>query len=169
VVRRLRARLRTRRIYANLNIGEGSVCARESLDGIAPQLITIGRDCIVAPRAIILVHDASLLIHEGVYMVDPVTIGDRVFVGYGAIVMPGVKIGNGAVVGAGAVVKRDVPEKAVVAGSPAEVIGSVEELIGSHDPATLVAPPHPLTLDPSHRQLLALQRRFIEARATGRD
>jgi maltose O-acetyltransferase len=168
VIRRLLARFRGRQIYANLNIGEGTVCARDSLDGIAPQLITIGRGCVIAPRSMILVHDASVLVHSGVYIVSPVTIGDRVFVGYGAIVMPGVTIGDGAIVGAGALVTKDVPADAVVAGSPADPIGSVDDLIANQDPATLVAPPYPVTLDPSHRQLLALQRRFIEARASER-
>jgi len=44
------------------------------------------------------------------------------WLGHGAIVMPGVRIGLGAVVGAGAVVTRDVPDFAVVVGSPARMI-----------------------------------------------
>jgi acetyltransferase-like isoleucine patch superfamily enzyme len=163
VLRRLLARMRARRIYANLNIGEGSVCPRESLDGIAPQLVTIGRDCIVAPRAMLLAHDASLLPSNGRYAVRPVTIGDRVFVGYAAVVMPGVTIGDGAIVGAGAVVTQDVPPETVVAGSPARVVGTVSELVASQDPAALVAPPYSITFDPSPRQKLALNRAFLDA------
>jgi acetyltransferase-like isoleucine patch superfamily enzyme len=163
VLGRLRARCRERRLYSNLNIGEGSVCARESLDGIAPQLVTIGRDCIVAPRAMLLTHDASLLPSTGRYVVGRVTLGDRVFVGYAAIIMPGVTVGDDAIVGAGAVVTQDVPPGVVVAGSPAREIGSVEELIGGHDEADLVSPPYPLTFDPSPRQVLALQRTLIDA------
>jgi acetyltransferase-like isoleucine patch superfamily enzyme len=53
----------------------------------------------------------------------PVCIGDRVFVGARALVLPGVKIGDGAVVGAGAVVTQEVPPLAIVAGVPARVIG----------------------------------------------
>jgi phosphonate metabolism protein (transferase hexapeptide repeat family) len=49
-----------------------------------------------------------------------VVIGHDVWIGHGAIVMPGVTIGCGAVIGAGAVVTRDVPDYAVVAGSPAK-------------------------------------------------
>ncbi|MBO0902253.1 DapH/DapD/GlmU-related protein [Jiella sonneratiae] len=48
-----------------------------------------------------------------------VTIGHDVWLGHGAIVLPGLTIGNGAVVGAGAVVTRDVAPYAVVAGVPA--------------------------------------------------
>jgi maltose O-acetyltransferase len=48
-----------------------------------------------------------------------VTIGAEVWIGGGAIVLPGVTIGEGAIVGAGAVVTRDVAADASVAGAPA--------------------------------------------------
>lgn len=49
-------------------------------------------------------------------------IGNDVYIGHGAFIMPGVTIGNGAVIGAMAVVTKDVPDYAIVAGSPARVI-----------------------------------------------
>jgi len=52
-----------------------------------------------------------------------VVIGDRVWIGYRAIVLPGVTIGQGAVVGAGAVVTRNIDSNTIVAGNPAKVIG----------------------------------------------
>lgn len=51
-----------------------------------------------------------------------VTIGDDVWIGTRAIILPGVSVGKGAIIGAGAVVTKDVPEYAVVAGVPAKVI-----------------------------------------------
>lgn len=48
-------------------------------------------------------------------------VGNDVWLGYSATVLPGVTIGDGAIVGAGAVVSRDVPPYAVVAGNPADV------------------------------------------------
>jgi len=48
-----------------------------------------------------------------------VTLGNDVWIGHGAVVMPGVSIGNGAVVGANAVVTRDVAAYDIVAGTPA--------------------------------------------------
>jgi phosphonate metabolism protein (transferase hexapeptide repeat family) len=51
-----------------------------------------------------------------------VTIGHDVWIGHGAVVLPGVSIGNGAVVGANAVVKHDVPAYSIVAGAPAREI-----------------------------------------------
>ncbi|MEH6469987.1 MAG: CatB-related O-acetyltransferase [Halopseudomonas sp.] len=51
-----------------------------------------------------------------------VVIGNDVWIGTNAIVMPSVTIGNGAVIGAGSIVTRDVPAYAIVAGVPAKVI-----------------------------------------------
>ena len=55
----------------------------------------------------------------------PITIGDNVWLGGGAIVLPGVTIGDNTVVGAGAVVTRDLPADVVAVGNPARVIRAV--------------------------------------------
>jgi acetyltransferase-like isoleucine patch superfamily enzyme len=57
--------------------------------------------------------------------VVPVRVKRAASVGSGAVIVCGVTIGEGALVGAGAVVTRDVPDYAIVAGSPARVIGDV--------------------------------------------
>ncbi|MGC3963743.1 MAG: Vat family streptogramin A O-acetyltransferase [Rhodocyclaceae bacterium] len=49
-------------------------------------------------------------------------VGNDVWIGYDALIMPGVKIGNGAIVSAGAIVTKDVPAYAIVGGNPADVI-----------------------------------------------
>ena len=56
----------------------------------------------------------------------PITVGDNVWLGGGAIVLPGVTIGANTVVGAGAVVTKDVPPDVVVVGNPARVVRAVE-------------------------------------------
>lgn len=55
----------------------------------------------------------------GLEQAHPVTIGREVWIGGGAILLPGVRVGDGAVVGAGSVVTRDVPEGVTVVGNPA--------------------------------------------------
>ncbi|PPT49685.1 sugar O-acetyltransferase [Xanthomonas arboricola] len=54
----------------------------------------------------------------------PIRIGRNVWIGGGAIILPGVSIGDDAVIGAGAVVTRDVPAGATVLGNPARVRAS---------------------------------------------
>jgi maltose O-acetyltransferase len=64
---------------------------------------------------------------QGWEVAKPVVIEDNVWIGGGAILLPGVSIGRGAVVGAGAVVSRSVPANAVVAGNSARVIRVIEQ------------------------------------------
>jgi maltose O-acetyltransferase len=64
---------------------------------------------------------------QGWEVAKPVVIEDNVWIGGGAILLPGVVIGRNAVVGAGAVVSRDVPADTVVAGNPARVIRQIDQ------------------------------------------
>lgn len=59
---------------------------------------------------------------QGYLEAEPPVVGDDVWIGTRAIILPGIKIGRGAVIGAGAVVTKDVPEYAIVGGNPAKVI-----------------------------------------------
>ena len=64
---------------------------------------------------------------QGWEVAKPIVIEDNVWVGGGAILLPGVTLGRNAVVGAGAVVSRSVPANTVVAGNPARVIREIEQ------------------------------------------
>ncbi|KAJ1975343.1 hypothetical protein H4R34_004374 [Dimargaris verticillata] len=57
----------------------------------------------------------------------PVKIGNDVWIGGGAIILPGVTVGDRAVIGAGSVVTKDVPSDVVVGGNPAKVIKRIEQ------------------------------------------
>lgn len=65
--------------------------------------------------------DSTLRIDEQGVSTTPVVIGDDVWIGANAVVLPGVHIGRHVVVAAGAVVTRDVPDGCVVAGVPATI------------------------------------------------
>jgi acetyltransferase-like isoleucine patch superfamily enzyme len=99
-----------------------------------PWFTRIGNNVHFATAAVIG-HDGSIAMleraHPGITLdaVGKIEIRDNVFIGHGAIVLPGVTIGPNAIVAAGAVVSRDVPEGAVVAGVPAKPIGEVAELV----------------------------------------
>lgn len=95
-------------------------------------LITIGDDVTFGPNVCVLAHDASMHGALGYTKIGRVTIGDRVFVGAGSIILPGVTIGDDAVIGAGSVVTKDVPGGYVFAGNPAGLIGTTEQFLDKH-------------------------------------
>ena len=113
-----------------IRVGEGTVVYSTAyVDKVKGVDISIGSQCVLTGCSI-LAHDASLrLSHAVPTRFAPVRIGDRCFIGWQAIVMPGVSIGDDCVVGAGAVVVRDIPAGSVVAGNPARIVGRTAELL----------------------------------------
>lgn len=103
-------------------------------------LISIGDNVGIAPRAIILAHDASTLRRVGYTRVARVRIGDNVMIGAGAIILPGVTIGSGAVVGAGSVVSRNIAARTIVSGNPATVVGTIDRFTSWHRASLATAP-----------------------------
>jgi maltose O-acetyltransferase len=134
ILRRLRGdidpktlRARGLRLGRNVYIGRGT-----TLDGGLPWLISIGDDTTISARVEVLVHDASTRRHLGYSIVAPVTIGRRVYIGAGSIILPGVTIGDRAIVGAGSVVTRDIAADVVAAGNPARPISTTAEYVARH-------------------------------------
>jgi acetyltransferase-like isoleucine patch superfamily enzyme len=90
----------------------------------------IGAGCAIAAGVIIYTqsnqyrHDPEATVLEQPVKYAPVKVGDDVWIGAGAILLPGISVGKHAVIGAGAVVTRDVPNGAVVGGVPAKEIGT---------------------------------------------
>jgi len=90
--------------------------------------VEIGNNVMMGPDVVILSQGHKFdrvdipMCQQGSTEEKVVIIGNDVWIGTRAIIMPGVKIGNGVIVGAGAVVTKDVPDYAIVVGSPARVI-----------------------------------------------
>jgi maltose O-acetyltransferase len=88
--------------------------------------VTIGDQCQLGPNVQIYCaehhQDPVKRSVEGLEVALPVSIGKRVWIGGGAIILAGVTIGDGAVVGAGSVVTKDVAAGAVVVGNPARPV-----------------------------------------------
>lgn len=108
-----------------LQIGDGTNM-EQGCHIIAASNLRIGRNCCFS--AFVYVADCSHQYVPGVSTlstgleVKSTSIGDNVFIGIGAKVLPGVKLGDGCVIGANAVVTHDIPPYCVAAGVPAKVI-----------------------------------------------
>ena len=93
---------------------------------VAP--ITIGEDCQIGPNVQLLTPTHPVepqARRDRLEAAKPITIGDNVWLGGGAIVLPGVSIGDNSVIGAGAVVTNDVPANSVAVGNPARVVKEI--------------------------------------------
>lgn len=93
--------------------------------------VTIGANCMLAPRVYILDVDhvfssREMPIASQGYRSLPIFIEDDVWVGAYAVILKGVRIGRGAIVAAHSVVTKDVAEYTVVGGVPARVIAERE-------------------------------------------
>jgi hypothetical protein len=114
-----------------VSIGAKTVVGQECTIS-AYQRVSIGRECVVADRAMFIDFDHGMAEVErpirlqGIYKRD-VHVGNNVWIGYGACVLRGVTIGDNAVIGTLSVVTKDVPANAVVAGVPARVLRMREE------------------------------------------
>ena len=112
-----------------------------------PYLITLGNN-VSATAVRFETHDGGVWVirntHPEIDLVKPINIGNNVFIGYGAVIMPGITIGNDVVIGAYSVVTKDIGNGVVAAGVPARVIKSIEDYknksIDSGDNTKLLSP-----------------------------
>jgi acetyltransferase-like isoleucine patch superfamily enzyme len=109
-----------------VSIGAKTVIGQECTIS-AYQHVSIGRECILADRVMLIDFDHGVVEVErpirvqGIYKRD-VHVGHNVWMGYGACVLRGVTIGDNSIIGTSAVVTRSAPPNAVLAGVPARVI-----------------------------------------------
>ena len=107
---------------SNISIGEDTIIGENVvLDG--RDKLIIGDHVDIASEVVIYNAEHDINDENFKAIQAPVEIGDYVFIGPRAIILPGVKIGKGAVIAAGAVVTKGVGEFEIVGGVPAKVIG----------------------------------------------
>ena len=108
----------------NISIGR-NFFANFNLTILDEALVKIGDNVFIGPNVSIYTACHPLDATDrntGAEWAEPVSIGDSVWIGGGATVLPGVSVGDRSVVGAGSVVTRDVPADVLVAGNPARII-----------------------------------------------
>lgn len=104
--------------YANFNCTILDVCE-----------VRIGENCLLGPDVHIYTATHPLNPHErntGAEYGKPVIIGNNVWIGGRAIIIPGVTIGDNVVIASGAVVTKNVPDHMIVGGNPARIINEIE-------------------------------------------
>ncbi|NEA27577.1 sugar O-acetyltransferase [Actinomadura bangladeshensis] len=107
-----------------ITVGSGTF-ANYGLTALDVAPITIGNDVQIGPNVQLLTPTHPLDAEQRrakLEAAQPIVIEDNVWLGGGAIVLPGVTIGTNSVIGAGAVVTKDVPPNVVAVGNPAKVI-----------------------------------------------
>lgn len=104
--------------YANVNL--------VILDGAK---VRIGDNAFIAPNVGIYTAGHPLDAcqrNKGLEYAYPVSIGNNVWIGAGAMILPGVTIGDNAVIGAGSVVTKDIPAYSLAVGNPCRVIRRID-------------------------------------------
>ena len=107
-----------------ISVGRGTFI-NSNLTALDVAPITIGEDCQIGPNVQLLTPTHPLEPQprrDKLEAAQPITIGDNVWIGGGAIILPGITVGENSVIGAGAVVTRDVPPNVVAVGNPARVV-----------------------------------------------
>lgn len=108
----------------NFNMQKGC-----SLDYSHCWLIEIGDNVTLAPRVMLLAHDASTKMALGYTKIGRIKIGNNVFIGANTTILPNVKIGDNVIIGANSLISKDIESNTVIVGNPAKVISNYEEYI----------------------------------------
>ncbi len=113
--------------FNNITIGDDFEASGFSTIRAVDEPITIGNKVLLGPMCAIIganhgTEEIDVPMQDQPQVSAPVRIADNVWIGAGAVIMPGVEIGEGAIVAAGAVVTKNVPARAIAAGVPAEAV-----------------------------------------------
>ena len=106
--------------------------------GSEPYLVTLGDHVSITGGVNFITHEGGVwLLREtdpDVDVFNPITVGNNVFIGARAMILPGVRIGNNVIVAGASLVSKDVPDNTIVGGVPAKVIGSTDDFLSKVAP-----------------------------------
>jgi len=125
--------------YVGVNFGK-DCNFRTKKFGSEPYLIRMGDNVRTSANVSFITHAGGLSVvrhlyseYQDVDLFEPITIGNNVFLGYGAIILPGASIGNNIIVGANSTVTRGtLKDNSVYAGIPAKYICSLDDFINKN-------------------------------------
>lgn len=114
-----------------------------TIDLTRPYLLKIGNYTKITKGVVILTHDYSLSVLRRVYGEwigegGATVIGENCFLGMNSIILKGTHIGNNCIIGAGAVVSGNFPDNVVIAGNPARIIKTLDQLHENRKDKTLI-------------------------------
>lgn len=115
----------------SIGVQVGINCRLINIDySTEPYLLKIGNH-VSATNVRFETHDGGIWCfrdeNPDIDIIKPITIGNNVYLGYEAVVLPGVTIGDNVVIGARAIVTKDIPPNSVAVGVPAKVIKTLDE------------------------------------------
>lgn len=116
--------------YRGVNLGKDNMVADYDHWGTEPYLIRVGNNCQLTHGCKLFTHGGGNVLRNKYPDFDvfgKIIIGNWVYIGTNALIMPGVTIGDNVLVAAGSVVTKSVPSDSVVAGNPAKIICSIDD------------------------------------------
>lgn len=118
--------------YRGVQVGDGCrlLGLRPGTFGSEPYLVRLGDRVTVTGGVQFVTHDGGVWVlrkqFPDIDVFAPIDIGSNVFIGYGAIILPGARVGDNVVIGAGSLVRGSVPSDTVVAGVPARHVATLD-------------------------------------------
>jgi maltose O-acetyltransferase len=113
-----------------VRIGAGTFIGHQTLITGGQASVFIGANCDLSDRVGIFcgTHEIDAIgpRSAGAGLGRDIIIGDGVWIGFGALILPGVTVGDKSVVAAGAVVHKDVPARVIVGGNPMRIIRAID-------------------------------------------
>lgn len=115
-----------------MQIGKDCLISGNVIVGAEPYLITIGNNVKLSNGVSLITHDGGVYVLRNYMQIKDadifgkIVIGNNVFIGNKATIMPGVTVGNNCIIGYGAIVTKRIPDNSIAVGVPARVIEDIE-------------------------------------------